>query len=130
HTQPSTWKDGQNTSESYRRCCTSVGWIAQALALRLLGAERAWDHDAFFDYADRWMYEDDAGFVKTIKQATGRDHDHDWSRQGQAWDAFVNEMWAKHRPGLPAPTDGWKKKHDDSYYKDALQKGPSTAAEK
>jgi hypothetical protein len=28
--QPSQWKEGQNTSESYRRCCTSVGWVAQA----------------------------------------------------------------------------------------------------
>jgi hypothetical protein len=122
HTPPSQWKDGQNTSESYRRCCTSVGWAAQALALRLMHAEKAWDHDAFFDYVDRWMYEDDAAFVKTIKEATGRDHDHDWSRQGQAWDAFVNEMWAKHRPALPAPTDGWKRQHDDAYYRTAITK--------
>jgi len=117
HTPPSQWQDGQNTSESYRRCCTSVGWVAQALALRLMHAERGWDHDAFFDYVDRWMYEDDAAFVKTIKEATGRDHDKEWARQGQAWDAFVNEMWAKHRPTLKAPTDGWKQKHDDTYHR-------------
>ena len=85
-------------------------------------AEKAWDHDAFFDYVDRWMYEDDAAFVKTIKEATGQDHDKDWARQGQAWDAFVNEMWAKHRPTLPAPTDGWKQPHDDAYYRTALTK--------
>jgi len=120
HTPPSQWQDGQNTSESYRRCCTSVGWVAQALALRLMRAERAWDHDAFFDYVDRWMYEDDAAFVKTIKEATGRDHDKEWARQGQAWDAFVNEMWAKHRPTLRAPTDEWKQKHDDAYYRTAI----------
>jgi hypothetical protein len=110
----------QNTSESYRRWCTSVGWVAQALALRLLHAEKAWHHDAFLDYVDRWMFEDDAQFVKTIKVATGRDFDHDWSRQGQAWDAFVNEMWARHRPRLAAPTDGWQQPHDDSYYRTAL----------
>jgi hypothetical protein len=120
HTPPSQWQDGQNTSESYRRCCTSIGWVAQALALRLLHAEKAWGHDAFFDYVDRWMYEDDAAFVKTIKEATGRDHDKDWARQGQAWDAFVNDMWAKHRPTLQAPTDGWKQQHDDAYYRAAL----------
>jgi hypothetical protein len=28
HTPPAQWKEGQNTSESYRRCCTSVGWVA------------------------------------------------------------------------------------------------------
>jgi hypothetical protein len=120
HTPPSQWKDGQNTSESYRRCCTSVGWVAQALALRLMQAEQAWGHDAFFDYVDRWMYEDDSAFVRTIKEATGRDHDHEWARQGQAWDAFVNEMWAKHRPAIKAPTDGWKQNHDDAYYRTAI----------
>lgn len=120
HMPPSQWKDGQNTSESYRRCCTSVGWVAQALALRLMHAEPAWGHHAFFDYVDRWMYEDDTAFVKNIREATGRDHNKAWARQGQAWDAFVNEMWAKQRPALPVPTDGWKRKHDDSYYVDAI----------
>jgi hypothetical protein len=122
HMPPSQWKDGQNTSEAYRRCCTSVGWVAQALALRLMHAEKAWAHDAFFDYVDRWMYENDATFVRTIKEATGKDHDKEWARQGQTWDAFVNEMWAKYRPTLDAPTDGWKRKHDDAYYRAAIEK--------
>ena len=123
HMQPSTWGSGQKTSESYRRCCTSVGWVAQALALRLMKAEKTWGHDAFFDYVDRWMYEDDAEFVQTIKNATSRDHSADWARQEQAWDAFVNEMWAAHRTesGMP-PTDGWKQEHDDSYYLQAIEK--------
>jgi hypothetical protein len=122
HEPPSQWKQGQNTSESYRRCCTSVGWVAQALALRLMYAEKAWNHDAFFEYVDRWMYEDDTAFVRTIREATGRDHDKEWARQGQAWDAFVNEMWARHRSALEAPTDGWKQKHDDGYYRKAIAK--------
>jgi hypothetical protein len=122
HTPPAQWKDDQNLSESYRRCCTSVGWVAQALTLRLMRAEKSWRHDAFFDYVDRWMYEDDSAFVKTIKEATGHDHDKEWARQGQAWDAFVNEMWAMHRPSLPAPTDGWKHPHDDQYYRTAVRK--------
>jgi len=120
HTPPSEWKDGQNISESYRRCCTSVGWVAQALALRLMHAEPAWNHDPFFDYVDRWMFEDDSAFVKTIKSATGRDHNHDWSRQGQAWDAFVNQMWAQYRPTLATPSDGWKKPHDATCYQNAV----------
>jgi hypothetical protein len=120
HRPPSEWKDGQNTSESYRRCCTSVAWVAQALVVRLMRAERAWGHDPFFDYVDRWMHEPDAAFVQTIREATGRDHDKEWARQGQAWDAFVNEMWARHRPGLAAPSDGWKQRHDDAYYRGAV----------
>jgi hypothetical protein len=123
HTPPTAWKDGQNTSESYRRCCTSVGWVAQALALRLMHAEGSWAHDAFFDYVDRWMFENDGDFVKQIKAATGKDFDKDWARQGQCWDTFVNEMWAKYRTTLPAPTDGWRTPHDNSYYQTAIEKG-------
>ena len=60
HTPPATWGSGQRTSEGYRRTSTSDGWVAQALALHLLHAEKVWDHDAFFDYVDRWMYEGNA----------------------------------------------------------------------
>lgn len=130
HMPPSQWKAGQNTSEAYRRTCTSGGWVAQALALRLLHAEKAWGHDAFLDYVDRWMYEDDTAFIKTIKEATGKDYDHEWSRHGWAWqekEAFVKEMWAKHRPTLAAPTDGWKQKHDDSAYRAAIEKSQKPA---
>ncbi len=121
HTPPAQWGDGQKTSESYRRCCTSVGWVAQALAIRLMHAEHAWAHDAFLDYVDRWMSENDAAFVGTIKRATGLDFDKDWARQGQTWDPFTNEMWARHRPALAAPIDGWKRQHDDSYYRKAIR---------
>jgi hypothetical protein len=89
------------------------------------GTEKAWNHDVFFDYVDRWMYENDAGFVKTIKEATGKDHDKDWARQGQAWDAFVNEMWSVYRRTLPASTDGWIRPHDDSYYRAAIARSPN-----
>ena len=44
------------------------------------------------------------------------------ARQGQAWDAFTNEMWARHRRTLEAPTDGWKQAHDDTYYRTAIEK--------
>jgi hypothetical protein len=94
--------------------------VAQALTIRLMRAETEWDHPAFLDYVDRWMYEDDAEFAKTIKATTGVDATPEWARQGQAWDDFVNEMWAKYRTASPAPTDGWKKPHDESYYKRAI----------
>jgi len=122
HMHPSTWKGDQNTSEAYRRTSSTVGFVAQGLAMRLMHAEKAWNHDAFFDYVDRWMYEDDSELIKTIKQLTGKDYSPDWARQGQAWDAFVNEMWAEHRAKLAAPIDGWKQKHDDSYYRTAIDK--------
>jgi len=122
HRPPTEWKAGQNTSESYRRCCTSSAWVQEALAIRLLRAESAWGHEAFLDYVDRWMGENDAQFLKKIKEATGQDHNHEWSRQGQSWEPFANEMWARHRSTLQAPADGWKQKHDDSYYLTATEK--------
>jgi hypothetical protein len=68
------------------------------------------------------MGENDAQFLKKIKEATGQDHNHEWSRQGQSWEPFANEMWARHRSTLQAPADGWKQKHDDSYYLTATEK--------
>ncbi len=123
HTLPSTWKEGrEKLSESYRRCCTSAAWVAEALALRLMKAEEAWDHDAFFDYCDRWMYEDETEALEKLKQDAKMDQP-DWAHEGKAWEEFVNEMWAAHRtaPGMP-PTDGWQAHHDDSYLKTAMEK--------
>ena len=122
HTQPSTWGRGQMTSEGYRRSSTTHGWVAQALALRLLHAEKAWDHDAFFDYVDRWMYEKDDPSIRP-QSRTGHDYDQDWCAAGPCSEKFVNEMWAKYRagPGMP-PTDGWKQQHDDTYYRTAVAK--------
>ncbi len=128
HTAPATWKDGrEKTSEAYRRCCTSAAWIAEALALRLLKAERYWAHDAFFDYCDRWMYEDETQALQTLKKDAAMEQP-EWAREGKAWEPFINLMWARYRtsPGLP-PTDGWRVPHDDTYLRTAIEKGRSAA---
>ena len=96
HLPPSEWPG--LLGESYRRCCTSIAWVGQALAARLMHAQGMWDHDAFFDYVDRWMTEDDAEALRAIKENAGADFSADWARQGQAWDPFVEEMWARYRP--------------------------------
>ncbi len=108
HLQPQNWPDIPDLiGETYRRCCTSVAWVGVALAGRLMSAESSWEHNAFFDYADRWMNEDDAEHVRTIENETGRDFSASWNRQGQAWDSFVEQMWAAHRshqgPQRPEP---------------------------
>ena len=60
------------------------------------------------------MYEDDSNAVQTIKSEKGQDYSANWARQGQAWgdefpaDRMVEEMCAKYRKTLKAPTDGWK----------------------
>ena len=104
---PSVWAaafsgdPNYHIGEDYRRCCTSIAWIGEGLAARILHAERLWNHDPFFEYVDRWMREDDASAVATILGATGLDYSADWQRQGQAWDAFVEDMWSAYRNNLP-----------------------------
>jgi hypothetical protein len=95
---PLKWAN--SLGEDYRRCCTSVAWVGQALAARIMKAEKIWDHDAFFDYVDRWMEEDDTKAIEEIKTMRGWDYSANYLRQGQAWDPFVNQMWAKYRNKL------------------------------
>ncbi len=123
HTMPGTWKEGgEKLSESYRRCCTSAAWVAEALTLRLMKAEKLWDHDAFFDYCDRWMYEDETEALQKLKKDAKMDQP-EWAHEGKTWEPWVNDMWAAHRTATDMPpTDGWKKQHDDSYLKAAIEK--------
>lgn len=107
NTRPEEWDDAYRIGEAYRHCCTSVSWVGEALAIRLLKAENIWNYGAFLDYCDRWMYEDETEFAATVKKVKGWDIA---AGQGKTWDKFVDDMWAKYRaaPGMP-PTDGWKK---------------------
>lgn len=71
--------------------------MGQILAARLLRSEDLWGPTAIFGYVDRWMTEDDTCHVAAIYEQTGWDYSAGWQRQGQAWDAFVNNMWAAYR---------------------------------
>ena len=91
---PSQWEKWDKTSESYRNCCTSSAWIGTALAARYFKAINLWGHDAFFDYVDRWMREDDP-----YKEARGT-----YPRprgEGSAFDPFVTAMWKEYRNRAP-----------------------------
>ena len=112
HLPPSLWAStfsgdlNYHIGEDYRRCCTSIAWIGEGLAARIMHAESLWNHDPFLDYVDRWMTENDAAAVATIKSATGLDYSAGWERQGQAWDQFVDEMWSAYRNNLPQAVTG------------------------
>jgi len=94
---PSQWADSNKVGEDYRRCCTSIAWVGEALAARLMKLQKAWNHDAFFDYTDRWMQEDDSVAVATIMKERGWDYSDNSFRQGQCWDRFVENMWSAYR---------------------------------
>ncbi len=95
HLHPRDWP--ARIGESYRRCCTSIAWVGTALAARIYGLTKPWNHDAFFDYADRWMSEDDTEHVRIIQEERGWDFSASWARQGQTWDELFNQMWARYR---------------------------------
>jgi hypothetical protein len=104
HLHPSRWPG--NIGESYRRCCTSIAWVGEALAIMILGTTEEWGHPAFFDYVDRWMTEDDSEAIRIIKQVRGADYSAGWARQRQTWDPFVQDMWRTYRARVPARRTG------------------------
>jgi hypothetical protein len=91
---PDKWERWDKTSESYRICCTSSAWVGTALAARYLRAVKIWRHDAYFDYVDRWMREDDP-----FKEARGS-----YRRPGaeaETFDPFVTAVWKAYRQKAP-----------------------------
>lgn len=105
--QPASWPiltpPGEQLGEAYRRCCTSVSWVGEALAIHLLQSESVWNYPPFFDYVYRWMMEDDTQAVAEIKAQTGFDYSANWERQGQTqyWldgevsqPTFIDDMWS------------------------------------
>jgi hypothetical protein len=118
HLWPGLWPGPYRIqSEGYRRASSISSSVAEALAAHLMKAEKVWDHDAFFAYMDRWMYEDDAWYVKMIRTALGADFDKPWCRGMHAFpgdDNFIDGMWAKYRQsaGMP-PVWGFQKGIDE-----------------
>jgi hypothetical protein len=134
---PSEWpakgkeKHSLMASEAYRRSNTSSAWIPEALAARILHAEKIWDHDALFAYEDRWMTEDDTDQIKAIKEAGYEDMTvnkdgtakplGDWPRQGaysnDRWVKWVIPAWQAYRNNLPPAKDGSKTPSDKETWK-------------
>ena len=91
---PSQWEKWDKTSEAYRKCCTSSAWVGTTLAAWYLKAVKLWGHDAYFDYTDRWMREDDP-----YEEARG-EHTRP-EQETKAFDPFVTAMWKKYRSNVP-----------------------------
>ncbi|MBM4038356.1 MAG: hypothetical protein FJ290_07570 [Planctomycetes bacterium] len=103
HLPPDKWAGppfkGDNDgwkSEAYR-LLNGPTWVGQALAARLLGAKGHWNHDAFFDYVDRWVAEAADGTVdkKTMKPAG---YSPFYGGEG----GFIEAMWKAYRPKADA----------------------------
>ena len=130
HLTPDKWVPEEFRSEAYRRANTSTCFVAQALVLRTMKLEKAWNHDAFFDYVDRWMSEDDKPFRIEIakycrapySQNDYLDESKNWFHEGYADQPWIRQLWNHYRSLSPAPIDAWKQKHDESYYLNAVEK--------
>ena len=75
HAQSNTW-DNKAWNAIYRECCTANAWVGFVLSARILGMQSAWNHDALFDYQDRYM---------------------DVSQSWRAWSQFSASMWDTYR---------------------------------
>lgn len=103
HLPPSRWTQSNLNSESYRRANTSSAWVGQALALHMLHAEVQWNHDAFFDYVERWMAEGDAPFRHELLKYFPKERFGDkdtFTHEGNAGDPFVKSMWDTYHPAF------------------------------
>ena len=91
---PEQWEAWDKTSENYRVCCNAMAWIGTALSSRLMRAIGTWQHDAFFDYCDRWMRTDDP----YAEQRGGHPRP---KQETTTYDPFVDAMWRAYRESAP-----------------------------
>ncbi len=83
-TSPS--QDNKLWETPYRQCCTANAWAGYLLAARIMNAQNLWNHDALFDYMDRYMQ-------------TERELGHTGGYMRQ-WSRFNEDMWDFYRPLL------------------------------
>ena len=113
---PEKWKEGRfaNTigngwrAENYR-LGNGPTLIGQALAARLMGARGLWNHDAYFDYVERWIKEGDYGTyvqpggdfkASSAQPATPEEIAMIKPKKYQVWPSasdFVRLMWETYR---------------------------------
>jgi len=78
------WNDDADWfGDPYRLCCTANAWWGELLAACVMGAKPLWNHDALFDYQERYLRENVARGVT------------DWRL---SWRPFYLDMWREYRP--------------------------------
>lgn len=92
---PEEWEEWDRNTEDYRLCCNAKAWVGTALAARLMEAIPLWNHDAFFDYCDRWMLLDEPYAANRAPNPRPED-------ETKTFDPFVDAMWRTYRDTAPA----------------------------
>lgn len=96
HLHPSEWQQippsgGGCKHETYR-VINSINWPGIALSVLLMQGKELWNHDAYFDYCDRWMSETTNAQFDEIKSYCGLR-----SGYGSAGSDFADAMWKTYR---------------------------------
>jgi hypothetical protein len=100
---PATRTEEDGFSEMYRGVSAGAQ-IGTALAVQLMKAKALWNHDAFFDYFDRWMNVPDPladqrkPYPSTIAIM--------YPKCGKTMDPFTDAMWAAYRKQVPEQPGG------------------------
>jgi hypothetical protein len=66
-------------------CCTSMAWTGKCIASRLMNMQTYWQHDAFFDYVDRY-------------QGYGNDPAVTGADPGDTFSTAIQDLWDQERP--------------------------------
>ena len=78
HLDDVTWY-AYGTATAYRVCCTAASWVGFVLAAHMTpGGKAAWNHDALFQYQDRYMSQQGGGY--------------------RSLSDFTENMWDTYRP--------------------------------
>ncbi|MEN8139362.1 MAG: hypothetical protein ABFR62_13120 [Bacteroidota bacterium] len=93
---PSEWtKENKGAlAHGYRVCCNGTAWGGEALSALLMNAKQMWNHDAFFDYTDRYMSETPDKYIEAGLKVSEKYRKELWTRNV---DVFVDNMWRKYR---------------------------------
>jgi hypothetical protein len=88
--------DGGAKREAYRRIGSPL-LVGIMLGILLMDEKAAWNHDALFDYADRWMDEDGATVAALINTYYAGTVWETSASGYQAASSFVKTMWNEYR---------------------------------
>jgi hypothetical protein len=89
------WKNTEG-GDGYRRCCTANSWAGPVLAMQIMGVKSLYNHNAIFDYMDRYMA------IEHYNKGTGDEYIWQWDRfNGDMWDTYRANygcVWTRSNP--------------------------------
>ena len=102
------YQDNRDWNAIYRQCCGAVGWSGFILTARIMKVRHLWNHDALFDYQDRYMaVTAPAESNPAWRTAINENISAAWSAKIQTWwgtnadwrasSLFCEEMWDTYR---------------------------------